>query len=373
MNDFVSFPALNLKFDISDIIVQFRLFGIDFALRWYGLLIAVGFMLAVIYALRRAKHFEIDPDRMIDVTLVSALLAFVGARLYYVLFSSDISYYFEKPYRIFQVWEGGLAIYGGILFAFATAIWMCRVRKVNTLAMFDIASVGFLIGQGIGRWGNFFNQEAFGGNTTLPWGMTGSIIQQEGYNGTGYDGSLPVHPTFLYESLWCLIGFLILHFVSKKAYKFKGQIFSMYVMWYGLGRFMIEGLRTDSLMLGTMRVSQIVAALSVLGGAALFFVLRARHNSLPVDLFEEPVVDGETVEALDESSYEETDEEMADDNINNEVSDAEACEENTANESEKTLNADNVVADEEISIENDNTSVDDENLTTNSQSDNDEK
>lgn len=286
MRDFIEFPALNLKFGISDTIVQFRLFGVDFALRWYGLLIAIGFLLAVIYALRRARQFEIDPDRLIDVTLVSALFAFVGARLYYVLFSSDLSTYLDDPLSIFQVWRGGLAIYGGIIFAFVTAIWMCRVRKVNTLAVFDIASLGFLIGQGIGRWGNFFNQEAFGGNTSLPWGMTGSIIQQ-GLNGVEFNPDLPVHPTFLYESLWCILGFVLLHFVSKKAYQFKGQIFAMYIMWYGLGRFMIEGLRTDSLLLGTMKVSQIVAALSVLGGLALYFILRARHNSLPVDLFEE--------------------------------------------------------------------------------------
>lgn len=326
MKDFISFPELGLKFGISDVIIQFKLFGINFALRWYGLLIAVGFLLAVIYALKHARHFGIDPDKLIDVTLVSALFAFVGARLYYVLFSSDLSYYFESPARIFRVWEGGLAIYGGIIFAFATALWMCRIRKVNTLALFDVASIGFLIGQGIGRWGNLFNQEAFGGNTTLPWGMTGSVIQQ-GINGSGYDTSLPVHPTFLYESLWCFLGLVILHLISKKAYKFKGQIFSMYIVWYGLGRFIIEGLRTDSLMLGaTMRVSQIVAAMSVLGGLALFFLLRYRHNSLPVDLFEQyseagaaqntPTPDTEEARPLTEPDNDDKDEQktMQDDN-----------------------------------------------------------
>ncbi|MDD2361498.1 MAG: prolipoprotein diacylglyceryl transferase [Oscillospiraceae bacterium] len=293
MKDFVEFPALNLKFGISDTIVQFRLFGMDIALRWYGLLIAIGFLLAVIYALRRAREFDIDPDRLIDVTLVSAIFAFIGARLYYVLFSGDTGAYFEEPLSILRVWEGGLAIYGGIIFAFITAIWMCRVRKVNTLAVFDIAALGFLIGQSIGRWGNFANQEAFGTNTDLPWGMTGSLIQQGLNSSVQFDPSKPVHPTFLYESLWCIIGFIILHFVSKKAYKFKGQIFSLYVIWYGFGRFLIEGLRTDSLMLGqTMRVSRVVAALSVFGGIALLLILRARYNSLPVDLFEELTADG---------------------------------------------------------------------------------
>ena len=126
--------------------------------------------------------FDLNPDRMIDVVLVSALFAFVGARLYYVLFSDRIGRLScNDPFTILYVWEGGLGIYGGIIFAFITAIWMCRVRKVNTLAMFDLASLGFLIGQGIGRWGNFFNQEAFGGNTDLPWGMTGDISSSRGW------------------------------------------------------------------------------------------------------------------------------------------------------------------------------------------------
>jgi phosphatidylglycerol:prolipoprotein diacylglycerol transferase len=290
MNDFISFPALNLKFGISDTIFSFRLFGVQLELRWYGLLIAIGFLLAVVYAMRRVKQFDIDSDRMIDVVLVCAIFAFLGARIYYVLFAPDRADFFDNPLSILQVWKGGLAVYGGIIFAFITAIWMCRVRKVNTLSMFDLGSLGFLIGQSIGRWGNFFNQEAFGGNTSLPWGMTGSIIQR-GINGEGYDPSLPVHPTFLYESLWCALGFVLLHLLSKKAYKFKGQIFSLYIVWYGLGRFMIESLRTDSLMLGaTMKVSMVVAGLSVLGGAALYFLLRSHHNSLPVDLFEETPV-----------------------------------------------------------------------------------
>ena len=295
MKDFIAFPALGLELKISDTIVQFELFGIQFSLKWYGLLIALGFLLAVIYAMRRVKDFDINPDAMIDVVLVCALFAFVGARLYYVLFSEDRSSYFSNPLSILKVWEGGLAIYGGVIFVFATAIWMCRLRKVNTLAMFDIGSLGFLIGQAVGRWGNFFNQEAFGTNTSLPWGMTGSIIQQ-GYS-LKYDTDLPVHPTFLYESLWCALGFLLLHLFSKKAYKFKGQIFALYIIWYGAGRFVIEGLRTDSLMLGAaLRVSQVVAGMSVLGGIAFYFYLRAKHNSLPVDLFETAATDGETAE-----------------------------------------------------------------------------
>ena len=276
---FIEFPALGWKFNISPTIVEFSLFGRDCSLNWYGLLIALGFLLAVIYALRRAKTFDIDPDRMIDVVLVSALFAFVGARLYYVLFSAERADYFENPLSILYVWEGGLGIYGGIIFAFIAGVIMCRVRKVNALAMFDLASLGFL----------------FGGNTSLPWGMTGDIIQS-GVNGSGYTLSEPVHPTFLYESLWCLLGFLLLHFLSKKAYKFKGEIFSLYIVWYGAGRFFIEGLRSDSLYFGAMKVSQLVAALSVAGGAALFFVFRAHAQSLPKDLFAPALVPAEGAE-----------------------------------------------------------------------------
>lgn len=353
--DYISFPKLGWTFHISPVIVEFKLFGADFSLKWYGLLIALGFLLAVIYALKRVKDFKIDPDALIDVTLVSALFAFLGARLYYVLFSDERTAYFKNPLSILEVWNGGLAIYGGIILAFVTAIWMCHVRKVNVLAMFDISSLGFLIGQGIGRWGNFFNQEAFGGNTTLPWGMTGSIIKA-GTKGINYDYTLPVHPTFFYESLWCLLGFILLHFISKKAYKFKGEIFTLYIMWYGAGRLVIEGLRTDSLYLGAIRVSQLVAGLSILGGLVAFFLLRARENASPKELLpEEPV--GVTVPVLDESLLDEenSDEgEVADKETD---SDEDTTEEATdlTEEVESGDTASIEEADEPAQSENDNT------------------
>lgn len=300
MQHYVEFPNLGWKIPISPDLISIG----PVTIKWYGVIIAVGFLLAMIYALKRVKEFDLNPDRMIDVVLVSALFAFVGARLYYVVFSEDRAQFFSDPITILQVWNGGLAIYGGVIFAFLTALWMCRVRKVNTLAMFDIASLGFLIGQSIGRWGNFVNQEAFGGNTNLPWAMTGDIIKQ-GVVGGGYDPDLPVHPTFLYESLWCLVGLVLLHVVSKKAYRFKGQIFAMYIGWYGLGRFWIEGLRTDSLMLGTMRISQVVAVLAVLGGIALFFIFKNVAAQSPKDLFEESL---ELAEEAAEEAARETEE-----------------------------------------------------------------
>ncbi len=284
MEHTIAFPGLGLEFSLPDTVVQFSIGDATFTIKWYGVMIALGFLLAALYAYKRAPQFGIDRDRMFDVVLVCTLLAFVGARLYFVLFSESRDEYFANPVTILQIWKGGLGIYGGLLAAFLSGLWMCRVRKVNTLAMFDLASLGFLIGQGIGRWGNFFNQEAYGRNTTLPWGMTGDMIRSGIHATADYDRTLPVHPTFLYESLWCLLGFLLLHWLSRKFYKFKGEIFASYLIWYGFGRFFIEGLRIDSLYFGSMRVSQLVAVLAVLGGVVLLFVLHARQNRLPETL-----------------------------------------------------------------------------------------
>ena len=275
----VQFPNLGISVEVNPIAFQVG----NFTIYWYGIIIGIGFLLAVLYALRRAPEFDLNPDHMIDAVLVCTLVGFVCARLYYVFFCADVQKYLSNPLSILYIWEGGLGIYGGIIGAFASGILMCRLRRLNTRAMFDIASLGFLIGQAIGRWGNFFNQEAFGSNTTLPWGMTGDIIAS-GQNGTGYTTSDPVHPTFLYESLWCLTGFLLLHFISKRFYKFKGEIFCGYLVWYGIGRFMIESLRTDSLMIGQMRASQLVAIIAVLTGVVLFLVWRRQAISLPLQL-----------------------------------------------------------------------------------------
>ncbi len=285
---YIEFPALDWHLPISDTLVQFELFGNTFTLKWYGVMIALGFLLAVIYGLRRAPQFGINPDKLIDVALVCTVAGFIGARLYYVFFSSNVEEYLQNPISILYIWEGGIGIYGGIIAAFLTGLLMCRICKVDTLAAFDIASLGFLIGQGVGRWGNFFNQEAFGGNTTLPWGMTGDIIRA-GVNGIDYDTDLPVHPTFLYESLWCFAGLILLHILSKRAYKFRGQIFCGYIVWYGLGRFFIEALRTDSLMMGTIRISQFVAIIAILGGLVLAYILNRRTHALPKAL----VADGD--------------------------------------------------------------------------------
>lgn len=242
--------------------------GDGYNIYWYAIIIAAGLLLAMAYAFRRAPQFGIDKDRMLDVVLVSFIAALVGARAYYLIFDG-------KPITsvgdIFAVRNGGLAIYGGIIGAFLAGFIMCRVRKVNVLAMFDLAALGFLIGQGIGRWGNFINQEAYGTHTDSIFGMTGSII-----------GDDPVHPCFLYESFFCLLGFLPLHLVSKKR-KFDGQIITLYMIWYGIVRFFIEGLRTDSLKIGILRISQIVSFVAVVAGVIFYFVLLARAKRLKAE------------------------------------------------------------------------------------------
>ena len=308
LSHFIEFPRLGWKFYIDDTIDVFGLFTI----KWYGLLIAVGFLLAVMYGLKRARDFGIDPDRMIDVALLTVPVAFLGARLYYVFFSASRADYLANPISILEVWNGGLGIYGGIIVAFVFGSLMCKLKKVNVLAMYDATALGFLIGQSIGRWGNFFNQEAFGGNTDLPWGMTGDVIQG-GNNGADYILTEPVHPTFLYESLWCLLGFILLHVLSKKLYKFHGMIFCGYMVWYGTGRFFIESLRTDSLMAGTLRTSQLVAVLAVLLGIVLFLILRRRAIDLPMSL---AAAEGDGEEAESEEDTEDGEEEEAEDNEN---------------------------------------------------------
>lgn len=242
--------------------------GDGYNIYWYAIIIAAGLLLAMAYAFRRAPQFGIDKDRMLDVVLVSFIAALVGARAYYLIFDG-------KPITsvgdIFAVRNGGLAIYGGIIGAFLAGFIMCRIRKVKVLAMFDLAALGFLIGQGIGRWGNFINQEAYGTHTDSIFGMTGSII-----------GDDPVHPCFLYESFFCLLGFLLLHLVSKKR-KFDGQIITLYMIWYGVVRFFIEGLRTDSLKIGILRISQIVSFVAVVAGVIFYFVLLARAKRLKAE------------------------------------------------------------------------------------------
>ncbi|MBE6836596.1 MAG: prolipoprotein diacylglyceryl transferase [Ruminococcus sp.] len=268
--------------------VMFTIPGTDFIIYWYGFLIAVGLLLALIYGFKRMKTVGIDPDRATDAVIGGFIGAVIGARLYYVIFS--IENYSTATggldfKEIINFRDGGLAIYGGIIGAILVGGIIAKIRKLKVTAILDIAGPCFLIGQAVGRWGNFFNQEAFGGNTTLPWGMMSNrTIEYLASNYDSIEGTvdnfLPVHPCFLYESLWCIIGFVLLHFYLRHR-KFDGEVFLMYIGWYGLGRFFIEGLRSDSLYFGQIRVSQLIAGTCVLASLLLIVVFRSMLNRNP--------------------------------------------------------------------------------------------
>lgn len=251
----IAFPALGLSFTLNR--VAFQVFGKD--IYWYGIIIAAGFLLAVLYGSRRVQSFGYTQDMLYDALMLALPSAIVGARLYYVVF--EWGYYSQHPSEIIAIWKGGMAIYGGVIGALLAVALYGRAKRLSIPGMFDIAALGLLIGQCIGRWGNFVNGEAHGSVTAGLLGMT--------VNGEG-----PFHPTFLYESLWNLVGFVLLHVLSRRCYRFRGQLFLSYLIWYGAGRFWIEGLRTDSLYLGGtgIRVSQLLAGLSCLTGLVLMIL-----------------------------------------------------------------------------------------------------
>ena len=246
----------------------------SFEVRFYGLIIAMGLILAVCYALRRKEQFGLSEDDLLDGVLWIAPFAIACARLYYCAFEWE--QYAANPISILYIWEGGIAIYGAVIGAAIGVIIHCKVfKKISVLATLDLVSLGFMIGQMMGRWGNFFNREAHGGVTDsfLRMGLINPVTGQGAY----------YHPTFLYESLWNLVGFILIHFLSKKR-KYDGQVALYYVAWYGLGRAMIEGLRTDSLWWGNFRVSQVLAAASCLAAVILLMVMAFRPHD-PADLF----------------------------------------------------------------------------------------
>lgn len=275
----VKFAGFEKAIDVYATLVEFNIpfIGTHISIKFYGVIIAIGFLLAVIFGGRMAYKWKLDLNKMLDVLLFGTIAGIIGARLYYVAFEWD--YYSQHLAEIPQIWNGGIAIYGGILGGAIAAYFTCKHNGLNFMKLLDIASMSLLIGQGIGRWGNFTNQEAFGINTTMPWGMSSAKISnyisdnQEKFlaGGISVDADLPVHPTFLYESLWCLIGFVIIYFISKKFYKFSGQLILSYGIIYGLERAIVEGLRTDSLYIGTtsIRVSQVLSLIIVLLCVAL--------------------------------------------------------------------------------------------------------
>ncbi len=242
----ISFPSFGIEWDPARALQIGPL-----EIRIYGVMIALGLLLAVCYAWRRSKEFGLRTDDLTDGVLYIVPFAVLCARLYYCVFEWDR--YADDPLSILYIWKGGLAIYGGVIGAAIGIIVFCYFRKIKVGALLDITSLGFLIGQSLGRWGNFFNREAYGAETDSFFRM--GLL----YDPTGE--TIYVHPTFLYESVWNICGFVLLHFLSKKR-KYDGQIALGYLAWYGLGRTFIEGLRQDSLYWGQFRVSQILAAVT---------------------------------------------------------------------------------------------------------------
>lgn len=237
---------------------------------WYSLILFIAFFVGGTIALAEAKKWRISEDFMINLFFYIIIFSMIGARLYYCFFNWD--YYSQNLLDIVKIWQGGLAIHGGIIVGALIIFLYSKKYKVNTIRLFDIIVVGLIIGQAIGRWGNFFNGEAHGAVTTLEvlkgWHLPEFII-----NGMYINGSYYI-PTFLIESIWCLIGFFVLLFARRRRYIKLGQPTCIYMIWYGIGRFFIEMLRTDSLMLGNFKMAQIVSVVFVLLGVILFIMLK---------------------------------------------------------------------------------------------------
>lgn len=283
MSNIVTFPGLGLEFELNPI--AFTVFG--WPVHWYGVIIASGFLLAVLYGYWRAPRFGVDQEKLMDMLFFAVPLCIIGARIYYVIFylslyiDPDGSFNWGKAVAI---WDGGLAIYGAVIAAILTVAVYCKVRKQNFWNYTDIGCFGMLIGQLVGRWGNFVNVEAYGGVTSLPWRMCSEsianelwwkgLLESEAEYQSILDGTLGVHPTFLYESLWNLLGLIILVLIARKGRKFNGQMFLSYIVWYGLGRAVIEGMRTDSLYFFNtgIRTSQMLGLASAAAAAVVMAI-----------------------------------------------------------------------------------------------------
>lgn len=277
------------------------------AIYWYGIIIALGVVLALWFCMTQRKKYGITEDDLLDAVLWGVPLAIVGARLYYVIFYLDL---FKKADGSFDwgsaiaIWDGGLAIYGGVIAAFLTGFVLCRKKGVKMGALTDLVVMGFLIGQAVGRWGNFMNREAFGTETTMPWRMELT---------TTMGSSVAVHPTFLYESLWNVVGLLLLVFIVARARRFDGENTWFYFLWYGLGRFWVEGLRTDSLYLFNwtiagqpIRVSQVLSLVLMIAALAVLFYNIRLHPHRPEELYVNQVAAREAAQAEEPAEAPET-------------------------------------------------------------------
>ncbi len=288
MKTTITFPFFGIEWDPQGVLEIGPL-----SIHLYGLLIGLGLMLAVLYGWRRSKQFGIKTDDITDGVLWVVPFAILCARAYYCIFAWD--QFADDPISVLYIWNGGLAIYGGVIGAVIGVAVFCYFKKIKLPALLDLVLLGFLIGQSVGRWGNFFNREAYGAETDIFIRM-GLFKDADG----NYSNVMHYfHPTFLYESLWNAAGFVMLHFLSKKR-QYDGQIALGYALWYGLGRTMIEGLRTDSLMLGDLRVSQILAGVTAIAAAVALFVLSTKKHD-PEKLFVNQVATAEETTETEET------------------------------------------------------------------------
>ena len=294
----ISFPGIGIDaFSVNKVAFTLPI-GSGIAVRWYGIILTLGIILAICYCAYRAKEEGIIFDDLLDMSIFTVIFAIVGARIYYVLFSGET---YDSLLDVIAIWNGGIAIYGAIIAGALTIFLVCRHKKIKFTKAFDMAAPAVMIGQIVGRWGNFFNGEAHGtevlSNDFLYFLRMGLSF------GDGTNISRYYHPTFLYESLWNLVGFVIINALYKKK-KFDGQIVLMYFTWYGFGRMLIEGLRTDSLMLGVFRVSQIVGFLCFVAGAVLLIVnlAKARRAELSAEGYESIYSNPATTEKSEEAT-----------------------------------------------------------------------
>jgi phosphatidylglycerol:prolipoprotein diacylglycerol transferase len=292
MSDFtvVYFTAIKHGFNVASVLADFNLFGKNIVIHWYGAIIAFGFLLAVLLGGRIAYTWKIDLNKMVDVLIYGTLAGIIGARLYYV--ACEWGYYSQDLRRIFDTRSGGLAVYGGVIGAFLGVFIMCKIRKIPFTSIADYCVIYIPLGQAIGRWGNFFNQEAFGTTTTLPWGMTSTTVQSYlASHCPTLVSTMPVHPTFLYESIADLAIFFLLIYVRKNS-KIAFETACTYFATYGFVRFFLEGLRTDSLYIGSTGIRTSQALSLVLVVASLIYIAIAHLKRIdrvpfPARLYEE--------------------------------------------------------------------------------------
>lgn len=297
MKNIIEFPKLGLEFKIND--VAFSLGSLE--IKWYGIIICCGFLVSILLAMRCCEKYGVSKDDLLDYLLYAMPAAIIGARLFYVIFSWDD--YKGDIKGIFNIRQGGLAVYGGIIFAVLSVFIVSKIKKKSALVLLDFAIPYIMLGQAIGRWGNFTNQEAFGGKTNLPWGMTGNIIV-DNLSQYGLSRQDLVHPTFFYESLACLLGFIFMMIYRKKLQKEKGELICLYMIIYGAVRTVIESLRVDSLMIGSLKVSLLISIVICILGITLLIDIRRKHKAKIIEQIEEESSLKKIVEEIDKAEEE---------------------------------------------------------------------